>query len=698
MVTRRGFLKTSIAGTAVAATPALLPKDALAQAAPPHFVTDAAGVNVLNPAFQPKFVTPVPNAASAAFTYTNAGAPNIYVIGVEASTHATGLVAANGTTPLTTPIWGYAGYGNNAAAAVDGPTFPGRTIFARGESPGVPGTPIAVTWKNNLAPIDGTISSLLPIDTSLNIARVDKGVPIVVHQHGGNTPPQHDGGPDQWFSPTPASQADAPVFGPGCDTSGGFPGTVPGTCNMPSQYPMAQEGSSAIWYHDHALGITRTNVYAGTAGFWITRDANEDQLMAIPPGGRPVIPSGNYEVAYAIQDRLFKADGSLYYPSDPALYPVPVAPGPLPPTTHMPEFFGDTILVNGKAWPLQTVEPRPYRVRLLNGSDSRFYRLRLLPQATMTVITRLAALAVRFPAQAAAINALITAAVNATAVRFWQIGTELGILNNPVRMSSVTFGPGERLDLVIDFAPLTNQTLVFFNDAATPFPAGAPTPIGSGPDQIMAFRVNQPLNNAVPRAAALAATTNLRPLHGPLPTLAALQTAAAAKPVRKLILAEGADPIGRIMPLMGAFTTPTFAETILLDEEITETPAPGTTEIWEFYNVSVDSHPLHMHLVDFRILNREAFTANISAPGGKTHSNGVQGVTVDSVVLSGVVTQPAAYELGRKDTAMCPPGEVTRVLVNFPNRTGKYVYHCHILSHEDSEMMRFYEVVAPAPV
>ncbi len=289
----------------------------------------------------------------------------------------------------------------------------------------------------------------------------------------------------------------------------------------------------------------------------------------------------------------------------------------------MPEMFGDTILVNGKAWPLQTVEPRPYRVRLLNGSDSRFYNLRLLPQATIRTITALNDQAIRFPALAAAINRLITLAINSTAVPFWQIGTELGILNNPVRLRNIVFGPGEREDLVIDFSLLNGATLIFFNDAATPFPFGAPTPIGSGPDQIMAFKVNVPLNAAVPRARALTTTTNLRPVHGALPTLphcrrGRRQTGAQAHPggrcgsVRPHHASDGRLRLQHRHPA-------NQAETILLDEEITETPAPGTTELWEFYNVSVDSHPLHMHLVDFRILNREAFTATFR-PRGKIHS------------------------------------------------------------------------------
>jgi spore coat protein A len=117
----------------------------------------------------------------------------------------------------------------------------------------------------------------------------------------------------------------------------------------------------------------------------------------------------------------------------------------------------------------------------------------------------------------------------------------------------------------------------------------------------------------------------------------------------------------------------------------------GTTEVWEFYNTTVDAHPMHMHLVDFRILDRQTFTGTLTP---KVNSDGASGAVQDgaSIVKTGAVLPVNAWESGKKDTVKLFPGEVTRVLVSF-KRKGEYVYHCHILSHEDHEMMRPYQVV-----
>ncbi|CAG1006953.1 Spore coat protein A [Phycisphaerales bacterium] len=359
-------------------------------------------------------------------------------------------------------------------------------------------------------------------------------------------------------------------------------------------YPNSQQAAT-LWYHDHGLGITRLNVYMGLAGFYLLRDANEDALN---------IPRGEFEVPIVIQDRSFNPDGSLRYPE-----------------MYMEHFFGDFAVVNGKVWPYQIVKRGKYRFRLLNGSNSRVYNLALSNGAT-----------------------------------FWQIASDQGLLTAPVEMSSLIIAPGERADVVIDFASYSGGTqIILTNSAPAPFPAG-----GVGPDlpEIMKFIVLNVAGDQDPLPAALNTIA-------PIPESEAVQ-------MREFHLQKTMDHNncghGNIWTINAGMW-----------DDVTEFPVLGTTEVWSWINRSGMTHPMHMHLVQFQILDRQPFT-----------------VQDGQVIPTGPRVAPPPNEAGWKDTVQAKPWQISRVIARFEDYPGRFAYHCHILEHEDNEMMRQFEVCDPA--
>jgi spore coat protein A, manganese oxidase len=539
---------------------------------------------LLNPVTQPKFVRqlPIPGVIDAR-------AGGVFTVAVTQFKQDLGLVDPVTLTPLQTTVWGYQG------------SYPGPTILAKKD------IPCSFFWANNLTNGSGQLlSHLLPIDNSVHWAFSgvadwqSKGIPIVTHLHGGLTESASDGLPDQWYTPNFA------------DKGAGF---IKGQTE-PFLYSNNQDAAT-IWYHDHALGITRLNVYAGMAGFYLITDDNEILLKS-----QNSLPADPYDMGLAIQDRMFTSAGELYYPSQ-----APLAGAPDP--SVQPEFFGDFILVNGMTWPVLDVEPRQYRFRLLNGSDSRFYNLALPNNLT-----------------------------------FLTIGSDGGLLPAPVTTNRILIAPGERKDIIIDFSKpgLRNKTIIMTNDARTPFPRGF-TVNSASTGQIMAFRVSKLLNQNFP---ATRLPASLRPLIAPLVT---------ALPSRQLILFEGMDVYGRLQTRLG---TPASGGLGMMDP-ITENPALNSTEIWEIYNNTVDAHPIHLHMVKMQLLNRQGFSATVNLTTGVT----------TNILLKGSATTPKPEEAGWKDTYITYPGEVTRLITTF-NIPGPSVWHCHILSHEDHEMMRPY--------
>ena len=475
-----------------------------------------------------------------------------------------------------TTLWGYHG-------AWPGPTFEARS-----------GVPVRVLWRNALPS-----THVLPIDTTLHGAEPDEpAVRTVVHVHGLKVLPDSDGYPDAWFTTD-------------------FVQTGPFFKNRIYDYPNDQRATT-LWYHDHAIGITRLNIYMGLAGLYILRDDIEESLN---------LPSGIYEIPLIIQDRNIAPDGSLVYP-DPTVPPAA-------------EFFGESILVNGKVWPYLTVEPRKYRFRILNASNARFYDLRLVESDQ---------------------------AGNATGHRgplFVQIGSDGGLLSQPVSRASIIAAPGERFDVVVDFAHHAGNTFVLANDAPAPFPEGGDVL----PARVMMFRVARSLRSP-----------DISSLPDSLPAVTRPDMADVVQ-TRDLVLTEiELESPSVDVPIMSLINHARW------DDPITETPRAGSTEIWRIVNRTDDAHPIHVHLVQFQILDRQPFD-----------------VDRDALVFTGPAVPPSDHErFCLKDTVQSNPGEVVRLLIKFDLPTGalvrrderfRYAFHCHILEHEENEMMRPFEVV-----
>ena len=481
-------------------------------------------------------------------------------------------------------MWGY-------NAMWPGPTFEVRK-----------GQPISVKWSNRLPN-----KHFLPLDYTIHGS--EQTVPqvrTVTHLHGARVMPDSDGYPDAWVS------------------SDGRTGSV--RAADPCHYPNDQQATT-LWYHDHALGITRLNVYAGLAGFYLIRDPEEEALN---------LPSGPYEIPLMIQDRSFKADGSLLYP-------------PAPEGTHpvwMQEFFGNAICINGKATPFLEVEPRKYRFRMVNGSNSRFYHLTLVPADA-------AGKPVGKPGDAPP---------------FMQIGSDGGLLPAPLRMHYLIFSPGERFDTVVDFSDHKSANLVMVNDAPAPYARGG-NPV---PSDVMLFKVTKPLSGT---------DTSLVP-----ETLVPFSPLDAGLAVRErtLALTEMDRP-------SDGYTMIGLLDQKHWDDPISEDPKAGSMEIWSFANTTGDVHPIHLHLVQFQVLNRQPFDTNAYLQTGK-------------LVFTGRPMPPESNERPAwKDTIKTYSGYVTRVIAKFdlpagtqvkPGDEFRYVWHCHVLEHEDNEMMRPYKVIA----
>lgn len=637
MITRRNFLRTTTAFAALAAAGLGVPQQAEAFRRRHHRGRPPAPPFDVNAT--PKFASVLPNPLDPTYPQLSRPPANwSSKMTIREVSVPLGLKYPNGA-PVSTRVWAYDLDQRRA------PVVPGPTIEVNR------GSPLTLTFVNGL----NGVPQRMPVDTTLDWANPGglqglAPVPLTTHLHGSRSESKSDGLPEAWS--TPGDVYKGRLF------------------SKPYVYANDQEAAH-LWYHDHVLGVTRLNVNMGLAGFYFIRDANEDYLR-----NTNVLPKWPYEVPLMFLDRSFDNAGQLFYPStDPNILISP---------THLPEFFGDVMLVNGTPWPKMKVERRKYRFRMLNACDSRFIALKIQTEAP-------AATGPSVP--------------SGNRLPIMVIGNELGLLTTPALASwasannadgpgitqadTLLIGPGERYDVIIDFSnvPL-NTRLLMWNDAAIPYNGQAAdgidytAPVPGLTDRIMAFDVVA-ANMRVPNAT-VGLGTYLRPKLGALP---AVNTAGAT--TRKILLVEGTDGLGRLQTMLGTVEDGTF----VYKDPVTETPKVGSTEIWEFHNTTADAHPIHMHLVDFRIINRENFTATLDTT--KVNSDGSTGATVvngaNGITLSGNVVAPLPHEAGRKDTVVSYPGQVTRVLVSFP-KAGEYVYHCHILSHEDHEMMRRYIV------
>ncbi len=452
-----------------------------------------------------------------------------------------------------TLVWGYNGI-------VPGPTL--ETMSNQS---------IFVNWINDLP-----TQHPLTIDHSVHGAQSSNpDVRNVVHLHGAKVQPDSDGFPEAWF----VSGAQANYF-----------------------YPN-QMDPTMLWYHDHALGITRLNVFMGLVGAFFIRDQTEAALN---------LPSGKFEIPLVIFDRLFEPNGQFNYP---------VSGNPTVP--HVPEYFGNVMMVNGKVMPFLNVQPRKYRFRIVNACNGRFLNMSL-----------------------------------SSGQPFIQIGSDQGLLQSPVTLQTILMTPAERFDIVLDFSQFAGKNIELTNDGPAPWPEGGQIT----PSLVMQFRVAKHLdhkdNSVVP--------SMLRTIVPLNPALAVM--------TRNLSLVEFDDDLD--YPLIDLLDGKHW------DEPVTETPVQDTIEIWNLVNTTGDGHPIHIHLIRFQITGRTPFDVD-------------QYVATGTLVFTGKTMPPDSNEMGWKDTVRVEPGLVTQVIAQFEGFSGQYVWHCHILEHEDQEMMRPLMVLPP---
>jgi FtsP/CotA-like multicopper oxidase with cupredoxin domain len=686
-MSRRTFIAAAGAAGAGFVLYALLPGGArVALAAIPGGTLDAEAV--------PKFQTPllIPPVMPKAGTIVARGGKNVdsYEISMRQISQQ---ILPKGL-PATT-VWGYGAVASASKRGLLLHNAPSLTIEAKW------GRPVRVKWMNDLVDERGNhLPHLLPVDPTLHWANPPGGVqsrdsrpafdatptayrgpvPMVTHVHGAvGVGDESDGYSEAWYLP---AAADIPA---GYATEGtwyeffsrkaaaGF-GAEWGPGFATFQYPNDDRASTS-WYHDHTLGMTRLNVYAGPAGFFLIRggpqgdDAVVDSRSgrtAVLPGPAPKandrFPSNKtyYEIPIAVQDRSFNEDGSLFYPDTRVLFDgivrdyLPV--GDFSPIWN-PEFFGDTLIANGNTWPFQVVEKRRYRLRFLNGCQSRF---------------------------------LILDFSGIPGVEVWQIGNEGGFLAAPVDLSAdhgghLLMGPAERADVIVDFTHVPVGDFVLGNVGPdSPFGGGTPgvdfpvaDPASTG--QVLQFRVvaaGAPDLTTPPRFLVLPAITPLPPetLRRPLALMERTGVGydSSGEPVE-----------GPVEALLGVVIDGVLVERLWMDP-VSENPEVGTTELWEFVNSTADAHPMHVHEVAFQVVDREGLVLSeddeIAIP----------------IRLDGAVTPPQPWETGFKDTVIAYPGQVTRVRARF-DRPGQFVWHCHIVEHEDNEMMRPYRIGPQQP-
>ncbi|MGE0826648.1 MAG: multicopper oxidase family protein [Candidatus Binatia bacterium] len=598
---------------------------------------------------------------------------------------------------LATTVWGYGAIASDSKRGLLLHNAPSLTIEAKYNGP------VRIKWINELVDANGNyLPHLLPVDPTLHWANPPGGtdgrdtrppftstpgpytgpVPIVTHVHGAvGVGDESDGYAEAWYLPAagniPAGHA---TEGTWYDFFAGKAASKFGATWGPGfatfQYPNLGR-ASADWYHDHTLGMTRLNVYAGPAGFYIIRGgpAGDDAVLdsrngsvAVLPGPAPKendkFPPNKtyYEIPIAIQDRSFNTDGSLFYPDTREFFDG--ISGPYIPDTDIsplwnPEFFGNMMMVNGNTWPFQTVEQRRYRFRFLNGCQSRF---------------------------------LILDFSQIQGVEVWVIGNEGGFLKEPVNLTGghanqLVMGLAERADVIVDFTNVPVGSWVLGN-------VGPDEPFkGFNPDGTLADGEGGELDPADPGSTGQIMAFTVIPSAVPDPTT----------PPQFLLLPEitplPPETVTRPLALLeelSAFFDDAPAETLLgtvagnpnsapgvwakrlWAEAVTENPQVGATEVWEFYNASADAHPMHIHEVAFQVVNRQNIFVD-------EDTQEVQ------VVPGSVPNPPEPWETGFKDTVIAYPGQVTRVRVRF-NTPGQYVWHCHIVEHEDNEMMRPYRV------
>jgi spore coat protein A len=627
-------------------------------------VQGASSTTLLNPLDLQQFATPLPVIPVAGPDTTTVPGSEYYTVSVEQTGgYDFGLRKKDGSefinpgtgTPIRTTVWGYTTNGIKAG-------YLGATIEARSTLAGEAGKPVVVKYTNNLKDASGKLLTkhLLMIDPTIGGANMgEPEVRIVTHLHGGHVATESDGHPEAWITNDPNAATGLPA-----DPVSGRPARPNG--NTVTYTYDNDQSANQLWYHDHAMGITRLNVYAGLAANYLLRDSVEDALN---------LPKGAYELPLVIQDKSFNEDGSFHYDANPLLD----ANGNQqsfngkPVYTSNPEFFGSVITVNGKAWPKLDVEPRKYRFRVLNGSDSRFYNIWLersdglpIPGGAITLIGN--------------DGGLLPAAVP-------------NIGNSPD--NALLLALAERADLIIDFSKFPAGTSIRVrNDAPTPYPNGGevnPTTTG----RIMQFNISKALAGADTSVVPVAPRV-LTPFGAPNNT-------------RFVDLQETEEDTAYVFdPFSGSIAKRLriLLNGLPFDAPITENILLNDVEDWIIINNTVDMHPMHLHLVDFEVVEKGSI-----APGAYSPANGLGGMPTvapgglrPSTNPDGTAADPDSpyilqpQEKGHKDTVRVPQADdllgsqgYVRIRAKF-DHSGTYMWHCHILAHEDHEMMRPFRV------
>ncbi|MFL4903774.1 multicopper oxidase family protein [Streptomyces sp. MMS24-I2-30] len=582
--------------------------------------------------------------------------PDIYTIGVRQFRQQ---VLPPGR-PATT-LWGY---GSTSHAETF--HYPAFTIEAQY------GRAVRIRWVNQLIDTNGRyLPHLLPVDPTLHWANPTGGakwrdsrptfvstpgpyegpVPIVTHLHGGANAEESDGYAEAWYLPDaqdiPRDYARVGSFYEEFAKKSEAKFGVPWSPGEAVFHYANRDRAATLWFHDHTLGITRLNVYAGMAGFYLLRGGPSDLHEGVVPGPAPRLgdPAGTryYEIPVVIQDRSFRTDGSLFYPASRALFDGfkgPYVPSSDIPPMWNPEYLGNAMVTNGRTWPVLSVEPRRYRFRFLNGCNARALILKIVsdPLARRPVPARLA---------------------------LWQVGSDGGFLPAPVQRDQLLLASAERADVIVDFTsiPVGTELYLINEGPDAPFAGGtvgadfaAANPKTTG--QVLKF-VIKPL---------VTADTSTPPAQLRLPRFEPL---GAADRTRRVSLGEvastrvpGVSPREALLGIIGPNGKPKL---LGWADPVTENPSVGSTEIWEIHNLTKDAHPIHIHEVQFQVVDRQTLPAGSRRP-------------------------PEAWERGFKDTVLAYPQETTRVKVRF-GQAGRYLWHCHILEHEDNEMMRPLRVV-----
>ena len=685
-VSRRKFLKIGFAGGAAMFIPwrFKLP-EALA----------AIPGGTLDPVTVPKYQTPMlipPAMPRAGLIWDSKARSFVDYYEISMKQFAQQILPAG--LPATT-VWGYGAVKSAKPNGLLLHNAPSLTIEA------IANVPTRIKWINDLKDPNthDYLPHLLPVDPTLHWANPPGGttgrdkrptftstperyrgpVPIVTHVHGAvGVADDSDGYAEAWYLPDagniPAGFATEGTwyefFKNKAKSSyrGGNFNWGPGYATF--QYPN-DDRASTNWYHDHTLGMTRLNVYAGPAGFYnirggpdgdlAVRDTRNGRRARLPgPAPRqweqwfPSYMRKYREIPIAIQDRAFNTDGSLFYPDTRAFFDG--VTGPFIPDTDIspfwnPEFFGNMMMINGNTWPYLEVDKVRYRFRFLNGCQSRFLILDF--------------------------NEITDAGAEV-----WVIGNEGGFLEAPVNLAAhgnqLPMGLAERADVIVDFTKVPPGKYVLRN-------VGPDAPFGGVPiepeeiadpettGQIMRFHVMPGRKLDLSTPPQFLRLPAIKPLGTesvtrPLALLEEMSAFFADSPAETLLGTVAGDPN----------TAPGTWTKRLWMEAITENPAVGATEVWEFYNATGDAHPMHVHEVVFQVLNRQDIFVNE--------------VTQEVQVVEGSVPQsPEPWETGFKDTVTAFPGQVTRIKALFKT-PGQYVWHCHIVEHEDNEMMRPYRI------